>query len=218
MNDFLAALLMSLRVATLATLLVSVTAIPLAFFMVRRKFPGKAILETLLTVPLVLPPTVVGYCIIIALGRYSYVGQLLNAVFGWQLLFTTTGAVVAASVVSFPLLYLPAKAAFATVNRELEEIAKLMGAGPLRIFWHVSLPIARRGIGSGVLLAFARSLGEFGATVMVLGILPSRQTLPIRIFVDFESDEMSRSAGAVIVLIAVSFLIILLYSRTAGRD
>jgi molybdate transport system permease protein len=100
----------------------------------------------------------------------------------------------------------------------LEEIARLMGAGPLRIFWHVSLPIARRGIGSGVLLALARSLGEFGATVMVLGILPSRQTLPIRIFVDFESDEMSRSAGAVIVLIAVSFLIILLYSRTAGRD
>ena len=93
-----------------------------------------------------------------------------------------------------------------------------MGAGPLQIFWHVSLPIARRGIGSGVLLAFARSLGEFGATVMVLGILPSRQTLPIRIYVDYESGEMSRSAGAVIVLTAVSFLVILLYNRVIGRD
>jgi molybdate transport system permease protein len=218
MSDFLAALLMSLRVAILATIVVSLTAIPLAFFVVRRKFPGKAILETFLTVPLVLPPTVVGYCIIMALGRNSVIGHVLDSVFGWQLLFTTTGAVVASAVVSFPLLYLPAKSAFATVERELEDVARLMGAGPLQIFWHVSLPIARRGICSGVLLAFARSLGEFGATVMVLGILPSRQTLPIRIYVDYESGEMSRSAGAVIVLIAVSFLVILLYNRSAGRD
>ncbi|HMB94562.1 MAG TPA: hypothetical protein VKK61_00845, partial [Tepidisphaeraceae bacterium] len=88
----------------------------------------------------------------------------------------------------------------------------------LEIFWHVSLPIARRGIGSGVLLAFARSLGEFGATVMILGISPSRQTLPIRIYLDYTDGDMARSAGAVIVLTAVSFLVILLYNRTAGRD
>src|SRR5450432_1852746 len=192
MNDFAAALLLSLRVAILATIVASVVGIPLAYVFARRRFPGKALFETLLTVPLVLPPTVVGYILIIILGRQSVVGRLLDGVFGWRLLFTVSGAVIASAVVSLPLLYLPTKAAFATMERELEDVARLMGASPLEIFWHVSLPIARRGIGSGVLLAFARSLGEFGATVMILGISPSRQTLPIRIYLDYTDGDMAR--------------------------
>jgi molybdate transport system permease protein len=218
MSEFAAALFMSLRVAIMATLLVAAMMIPLAFVMARREFPGKAFLETLLTVPLVLPPTVVGYCLIAFLGVQSAIGQTLDHLFGWRLLFTTEGAVIASAVVSLPLLYLPAKAAFETIEHELEDIAKLMGASPFQIFWHVSLPIARRGIGSGILLAFSRALGEFGATVMILGISPSRQTLPIKVYLDYVDTGTSGLNGAVIVLIAISFLMIGLYNRAARRE
>lgn len=214
-------MLLSLRIASLATMLACAVGIPLAFVLARRRFPGKSIIEAVLTVPLVLPPTVVGYGLIIALGHDSFLGHVIEQVFGSGILFTVSGAVIASAVVSLPLLYLPTKSAFASIETELEDIARVMGANPVEVFWHVSLPMARRGIASGVLLAFARALGEFGATLMVFGSQEHRKTLPILVYdLAYESGSGSRAAPAIIVLVAISLLIIFLCNRPslAGRD
>jgi molybdate transport system permease protein len=214
MGDLLPALILSLRIALTATAVVALIGIPLAYFLARRRFFGKTLFETLLTVPLVLPPTVVGYLIILALGARSPIGAVLDRAFGYRLLFSLGGAILAAVVVSLPLLLLPARAAFAAVEPEYEEIARLYGAGRLQTFWHVNLPLARRGIASGLLLAFARALGEFGATVMVFGHQSDRQTLPISIYQDYVGNEAARAMPAVVLLSAVSLLVIFLYNRT----
>ena len=214
MSHLLPPLLLSLKVAVWATLLVALLAVPLAYAMARRRFRGKSLLEAIFLVPLVLPPTVLGYFILLLLGSRGPIGTLLREAFGHSLIFHWHGAVVAAIVVALPLVYLPAKAGFASVEHELEDVARLLGASPIQAFWHVSLPIARRAIGSGLLLGFARALGEFGATMMVLGNLPGRQTLPISIYTDYEAGEMTRAAPAVIALTVVSLLIVMLYNRS----
>jgi molybdate transport system permease protein len=205
---------LSLKVALLATLLVALIGVPLAFFMGRRKFPGKSLLDALIVVPLVLPPTVVGYLLLIVLGARSPVGAVLRRTLDYSVVFHWHGAVIAAVVVAMPLLYLPAKSAFANVDRELEDLARLLGATPIQQFWHVSLPLARRGIASGLLLAFARALGEFGATVMILGDLENRQTLPIAIYNDYLAGDLAHAWPAVIALITISLGVILFYNRS----
>jgi molybdate transport system permease protein len=212
-DELLPTLSLSLRIALTATAVVAALGVPLAWLMARRQFFGKPVVETLLTVPLILPPTVVGYLIILLLGTRGPVGRLLHDWFGVQVLFSETGAVLASVVVSLPLLLLPARSAFAGVERELEDIARLYGAGTLQIFWHVSLPMARRGISSGLLLAFARSLGEFGATVMVFGNLAGRRTLPIMIYDDFESRQFWHALPAVLLLTGVSLVVMVIYNR-----
>lgn len=209
-----AALGMSLKVALVATVLVMLVGIPLAYVMARRRFAGKNIVEAVLVVPLVLPPTVVGYVLLILLGRRGIIGAPLSRWFDFTFLFSWQGAVLASATVSLPLLYLPAKAGFAGVERELEEVARLFGAGPIRTFWHVSLPLARRSIGSGMLLAFARALGEFGATVMVLGIQPGKQTLPILIYDQFVTGDLRLAAPAVVLLSCVALAVIVIYNRS----
>jgi molybdate transport system permease protein len=219
MTDLWPPLLLSLRIAVAATALTALLAIPLAFWFSRRNFPGKSVLEALLTLPLVLPPTVVGYLLIMAFGARGWVGEWLNRWFGYSLLFRFEAAVLASAVVAFPLLYMPAKAAFATVEREFEDTARVLGAGSLQLFWHVSLPMARRGILSGIILAFARALGEFGATVMVFGWQPDRVTLPISVYSDYEQGNLAHATSAVIALITLSLVLIALYNRsTLGRQ
>jgi molybdate transport system permease protein len=213
MGDLLHPTLLSLRIAVIATALVTVVGVPLAFVLARRAFVGRSVIDVLLTLPLVLPPTVVGYALIALLGRRSWAGELLERLTGWTLLFNPDGAAIASAVVALPLLYLPAKSAFAGVDRELEDVARLFGATPLQIFWHVSLPLARRGIAAGLLLAFARALGEFGATVMVLGIRTEQPTLPISIYLDAETGPLTRALPAVLLLVAVSTLVLLVYNR-----
>jgi len=207
-------MLLSLQVAIVSTLLVALIGIPLSYVMGRRKFRGKSIFEALLIVPLVLPPTVVGYLILTTLGTHGWLGKWLDQVFGYSILFNWHGAVVASTIVSLPLLYLPARAAFASIDRDMEDLSRLMGANAIQTFWHVSLPLARRGIASGLLLAFARGLGEFGATVMVMGDVQSRQTLPIYIYDDWVSGELGRAAPAVLMLSVISLALVLLYNRT----
>jgi molybdate transport system permease protein len=214
MQHLLHPLLLSLRIALVATALVALIGVPLAYLMARRRFVGRSILESLLIVPLILPPTVVGYFILLIAGARSPIGAMLSRWFGYSIVFHWHGAVVAAAVVSLPLLYLPARAAFAGIEPELLDIARLMGAGPVEVFWHVNLPLARRGIGSGLLLAFARSLGEFGATVMVMGDLPGKQTMPISIYNDYIGGNLRDAAPAVIALTLVSLLVIILYNRS----
>jgi molybdate transport system permease protein len=221
MNDLWAPLLFSLAVASAAVILVLITGIPLAFYSARKKFVGKSLLEAVLTVPLVLPPTVVGYFLIVLLGRNGWIGILIAKLSGgYTVLFRPEGAILAAAVVSFPLLYLPAKAAFAAVDRDLEDIATLMGASSFQTFWHVSLPMARRGIIAGLMLTFARSLGEFGATTMLLGEFPNRQTLPISIYNDWADGQISHAIPAVWALTSISLLVVLWYNRwpSAGQD
>jgi molybdate transport system permease protein len=217
MSELSAALALSVRIAASSTAITALVAIPTAWFLARKMFTGKAALETLLIVPLILPPTVVGYLLIYLLGIQSPIGAWLDR-FSIRLLFSEWGAVLAASVVSFPLLLLPARSAFAGVERELEDIARLMGAGPLRMFWHVSLPMARRGIAGGLLLAFARSLGEFGATVMVFGM--TRKTLPILIWYENDSSDLRAAVPAVCLLLAVSLAVIAIFNlaRLGQRD
>ena len=167
-----------------------------------------------MTVPLVLPPTVVGYALIVLMGRRGWIGTLLAKFFsGYTVLFRPEGAILAAWLVAMPLLYLPAKAAFASVDRDLQDVAKLLGAGRWRTFWQISLPLARRPVAAGLLLAFARALGEFGATIMVLGDLPGRRTLPIVIFDATNGEDYGQAFPAVLALCAVSLAVVLIYNR-----
>ena len=216
MTDLWRPLLLSLGIALLATLLVAATGVPLAYFMARRRFPGRSILEALITVPLVLPPTVVGYLLIVTLGAQGWAGAWLHRAAGYSIMFRVEGAVLAAAVVALPMLYLPARAAFAAVEKEMEDVATLMGAGRLATFWHVSLPLARRGIAAGLILAFARALGEFGATAMVLGIQPGRLTLPISIWVDYEHGDLAHASLAVAALTAVSLALVMAYNASSA--
>jgi molybdate transport system permease protein len=206
-------LLQSLRIALLATVGAGLVAIPLAYLLARRQFPGKAIAETLLTLPLVLPPTVVGYFLIVLLGHNG----LLSRPFHFSIIWTWYGAAVAAGVVAFPLLFMPTRASFEGVDRELEDISRLMGANRFQVFWHVSLPLAGRGIASGFLLAFARALGEFGATVMVLGIRDSTRTLPIFVYDEFEELNPAGFVPAVLLLFGVALVVIVLYNHLFVR-
>jgi molybdate transport system permease protein len=206
------AILLSLRIAILATCLTALIALPLAFWLGRRKPRFVNLIESIVLLPLVLPPTVVGYLLIRLLGTQSWLGAWLKRSFDYTFLFRIEAAVIAATVVALPLLYLPAKAAFATVERELEDMARSLGANRLQIFWHVSLPLARRGILSGLLLAFARSLGEFGATVMVFGAQEGNVTLPISVYIDSDADP-SHALPAVLFLTAISIIVIVLYNR-----
>ena len=217
MQDLVAPTILSLRIALVATALVALVGVPLAFALARLRFPGRALVDVLITVPLVLPPTVVGYFLIVLLGRHSFAGHWLERLVGFTLMFNVSGAALAAAVVALPLLYLPARSAFAGVDRELEDIARLFGANPLQIFWHVSLPLARRGIAAGLLLAFARALGEFGATVMIFGMRDRALTLPISVYLDAERNRMAHAVPAVVLLVAISMLVLLVYNRWGIR-
>jgi molybdate transport system permease protein len=210
MTPLCQALVQSVRIAVSATCGVALVGIPTAYFLARRRFWGKGIVETLLTVPLVLPPTIVGYFLLVLLGHNGYLARLVH----WNGIFWTWyGAALAAGVVAFPLLLLPARAAFAQVDRELEDVSRLMGANRLQVFWHVSLPLAMPGIAAGILLAFARALGEFGATVMVLGIQDRTSTLPIYVYSQFEELNPSGLLPAVLLLTATTLGVIVLYNR-----
>jgi len=199
----------SLRIASLATLGAALVAIPLAYWLARRKFPGKSLFESLLLLPLVLPPTVVGYFLLVLLGH----GGLISGPLHFSIIWKWYGAAVAAGVVAFPLLLMPARAAFAGIDREMEEIALLMGANRFQVFWQISLPLASRGIAAGLLLAFARALGEFGATVMVLGMRQDTRTLPIFVYEEYYSFDTSGLAVAVLILSMVALIVIVIYNR-----
>lgn len=215
--EFTSAIGVSLRVACSATALTLLLGVPAAWGLARSRFRGRNLIVAILTLPLVLPPTVVGYFLVILLGNHGPIGGWLK-VAGVHFMFTQVGATVAAAVVAFPLLLLPAKAAFENVEPEMEDIARLMGANSFGVFWHVSLPLARVGIAAGTLLAFARALGEFGATVMVLGQIPGKMTLPISIYEDYVDGDIWHAWPAVLVLMLASIGAIALYNRiTAAK-
>lgn len=216
MSDVWPSLLFSLRIAIVATSLAAAIGVPLAYAMARRPFRGRALLEGLILMPMVLPPTVVGYAIIMAFGSRGWVGAWLGRCFDYSITFRFEGAVLAAAVVALPILYLPSRAAFAGVERDLEDAARLSGAGGVRLFVQISLPLARRGIVSGLLLGFARSVGEFGATLMVLGWQPGRVTLPISVYADYTRGELASATPAVAALSAISLALVMAYNASSA--
>lgn len=210
-------LVLSLVIAAVATTVVALVAIPMGHLMARARFPGRSFVEAFLALPLVLPPTVVGYLILAGLGARGWPGAWLHAWFDYSIVFRIEGAVLAAAIVAFPLVYLPAKAAFAAIEHEYEDVAALQGASRLQIFWHVSLPSARLGIGGGLILGFARALGEFGATVMVFGWQPGRQTLPISIYSSYEQGKMNTAWPSVLLMIVICFIVVGAYNRLSSK-
>lgn len=210
-------LALSLLIASAATAAVALVAIPMGQLMARARFPGRSLVEAILAMPLVLPPTVVGYLILAVLGARGWPGAWLHAWFDYSIVFRIEGAILAAAIVAFPLVYLPAKAAFAAVEHEHEDVAALQGASRLQIFWHVSLPAARLGIGGGLVLGFARALGEFGATVMVFGWRPGRQTLPISIYSAYERGQMAAAAPTVALMMVICLTVVALYNKLSAK-
>lgn len=188
-TDLARPLLLSLRVAGIATALSFLAALFVAWRLARRRGPLPALLDALCTLPLVLPPTVLGYYLILVVGRNGLLGPALRDL-GLQLIFSWQGAVVAATVVVFPLLYKSARAALEQVDPHLENAARTLGASELRILLTVSLPLAWKGIFAGLMLAFARGMGEFGATLMVAGNIPGKtQTLALAIYDAFQAGN-----------------------------
>lgn len=199
----LSVILLTLKVAGIATVVSSVLGILTAWSIARRPFPGRTWVDALCALPLVLPPTVIGYYLILLVGRRGLLGPWL-AEFGINLMFSWEGAVVAATVVVFPLIYKSARTALEAVDHNLENAARTLGASEWKVFLRVSLPLAWRGILAGVMLAFARGMGEFGATLLIAGNLPGRtQTLSLAIYSAFQAGD---DAQALALVIATSLL------------
>jgi molybdate transport system permease protein len=190
----LAPLWLSLRVAALATALIVAAGMPLALLLARGRFPGKGVIAGALALPLVLPPTVLGYYLLQLLGRRTWFGLWLERTWGFTIVFHWSGAVVASAVAAFPLFLLPARGAFEGVDPALEDAARLLGRRELSVFLAVTFPLAWRGVASGAVLAFARALGDFGATLMVAGDIPGlTQTASLAIYDAVQVNDNARA-------------------------
>jgi molybdate transport system permease protein len=200
------ALRISLVVASTAVAISLPAGVLVGWLLARRQFFGKTAVETLINLPLVMPPVVTGYLLLVLFGRNGWLGSLLDRWLGIRLVFDWKGAALAAAVVSFPLMVRSIRLAFSAVDVRLEQAARTLGAGRLDAFFSVSLPLARNGVIAGCVLAFARSLGEFGATVMIAGNIAGRtRTMPLFIYNELEAPGgLERSMGLVIVSIAVA--------------
>ena len=205
---------LSLRVATLATLAAAAGGIVIGYLLAEGRFAGRSVVESFLTLPLILPPTVLGYYLLVALGRQSALGALFERATGMPLVFTWQGAVVAATIPALPYVFRTARAAFEGIEPSVREAARIDGASRLQQFWGIALPLARRGITAGVTLAFARALGEFGATLMVAGNIPGRtQTMPIAIYDAVAAGRWEAATLMVLVLSAVAMIVLLVAGR-----
>ncbi|MFO8041394.1 MAG: molybdate ABC transporter permease subunit [Sodalinema sp.] len=195
--------LLSLQVTLAASGVILILGLGLGIFLAKTRFPGQLFVSTLLNLPLVLPPSVVGYGLLLALGR----GSPLREWFGVDILFTWQAAAIASGVVALPLMVESTRAAIASVNPELEAAARTLGSTEGEILWRITLPLAYRGILAGFSLSVARSLGEFGATLMVAGSIPGRtQTLPLAIYDAVESRDYGRANSMVVIITAIAFM------------
>ena len=210
-------LLLSLKVAGWATGLNLVLGTAVGLLLARRRFPGRELLDSILTLPMVLPPTVLGYYLLVVVGKRGWLGAWLNEHFGIQLIFTWQGAVVAATIVAFPLVMKSARTAFEGVEPQLENAGRVLGLGEAALFFRVTLPLAWRGVLAGVLLAFARALGEFGATLMVAGSIPGRtQTLSIAIYEAVQAGQDDEANTLVLIVSVTCVLVLVLAGRLVG--
>src|SRR5690625_5144131 len=201
---------LSFKTAAIATVVVFITGVLIARLTARRSFRGKNILEAFLLLPLVLPPTVVGFGLLYIFGKNGFLGKLLLQFFDFQVVFTWYAVIIAAVVVSFPLMYQSASAAFQQYDPNIENAAFTMGASRWKVFWTISFPLAWPGLLAGLVLSFARALGEFGATLMLAGFIPNvTDTIPLAIYFAVESGNMERAKFWVIVIVLLGFSAIL---------
>ncbi len=205
---------LSLRVSALATLLSLAIGVALAWVLANRNFRGKNLLDAVVTLPLVLPPTVLGYYLLVSIGRNAWPGQIYEKLAGQPLVFTWQAAVLASTLHAVPLLVKSARAAFESVDQRFERAARTLGASEFRVFWNVSVPLARRSLLAATVLAFARCMGDFGATLMVAGDIPGRtQTVSIAIYDAVQSGNGFAARVLVVVVSAVTIAIVYLAGR-----
>jgi molybdate transport system permease protein len=207
-------LALTLKVAGWATAINLVLGVAVGWLLARRQFIGREFLDAVLTLPLVLPPTVMGYYLLVVVGKRGWLGHWLQQTFGINLIFTWQGAVIAATIVAFPLVLKSARAAFESVDPQLEKAARVLGLNEWSVFFRVTVPMAWPGILAGVLLVFARSLGEFGATLMVAGSIPGRtQTLSIAVYEAVQAGQ-DNTANFLVAITSITCITVLL---AAGR-
>lgn len=208
--EYLHPLWLTIKIAAIATGVGGTAGILIAAFLARARFPGRDLLDAMLTLPLVLPPTVLGYYLIVLLGRRGVIGRYLLETFDIAIMFTWQGAVVAAVLVTIPLIIKSAKTAFENVDQNLEDAARTLGKNETAVFLLISLPLAWRGIAAGALLAFARAMGEFGATLMIAGNIPGKtQTLSMAVYDAVQSGDNGRVT--ILVFIALFVCTAILY-------
>lgn len=201
---------LSIKVSLMSLVFVAVFGVAAAYAMRRREFAGKAAVEALFTLPLVLPPVVTGFLLLVLIGRQGPIGRLLYEYFDTQIIFTPYAAILAGTVVAFPLMYQSAKAALQGVDPQLEDAARTLGAGEGRVFRTVTVPLAWPGLVAGLVLSFARALGEFGATIMVAGNIPGKtQTLPLAIYFAAEANDLTLAGLYVVIISVITFAMML---------
>lgn len=208
------ALKLSLLVVSLATLIISVSGTAFGFLLAKKQFRGKDMLDAIFTLPMVLPPTVTGYYLILLLGRRGLLGEPLYSLTGWTVSFTWVAAVLASTVVALPLMVKSARAAIESVDSDYEIASYIMGKSELETFFRITLPLASRGIVAGVILSFARAFGEFGATLMLAGNIPGKtQTMPLAIYEAVVSGEDERAKWLALILTGISVAVVYLTNR-----
>ncbi len=209
---------LSLQVAFAATVLIIIIGLPIAYLLARKNFPGKELLDIILTLPLVLPPTVTGYYLILAFGRNGFIGRYLYELLDWSIMFTWYAAVLASFVVALPLMIKTGRAALESVDRNLINAAYTLGHSEWETALKVTLPLAKRGLLAGIVLSFARALGEFGATLMLAGNIPGKtDTMPLAIYSLSASGDQEQAAGMVVLLTLVAALFLYLANRYSRR-
>ena len=202
-------IILSIRVALVATAIAFFLGIFFAYLLTKKKVPGKNIWENILILPMILPPSIVGYLLLKLFGKRGPIGAFLLDTFGIQVVFTWIACVIAATVVALPLMYQNAKGAFQSVDPTLETAARTLGSSSFKVFRTVTMPLSIPGIVSGIVLTFARALGEFGATLMLAGNIPGRtQTIPTAIYYSVVTGKEDEAMNLVVVMVIFSFALV----------
>jgi molybdate transport system permease protein len=210
------ALRLSLLVVGVTTVVIALVGTALAFLLARCRFRGKELLDAVLTMPMVLPPTVTGYYLILLLGRRGLLGGPLYDLTGWSVTFTWVAAVIASTVVSIPLMIKSARAAIESVNPDYAIVSRIMGKGEIETFFRITLPLAGKGILAGIILSFARAFGEFGATMMLAGNIPGKtQTMPLAIYEAMAAGEDAEATTLALILTGISVTVVYITNRLA---
>ncbi|WP_239739683.1 molybdate ABC transporter permease subunit [Proteus penneri] len=212
------AIILSLKVSTVAVIISLPFGIFMAWLLVRVRFPGKSLLDSIIHLPLVLPPVVVGYLLLISMGRRGFIGEWLYDWFGFSFTFSWRGAALASAVVAFPLMVRAIRLALEAVDQRMEQAARTLGASPLRVFFTITLPLSIPGIIAGIVLAFARSLGEFGATITFVSNIPGEtRTIPLAMYTLIETPGAEMDAARLCVIAIILALVSLMASEWLTR-
>ena len=200
----------SLKTALLATIITSIIGIFISYKMANYKGRGRGLIDGIFTLPLILPPTVIGFFLLLLCGKNGFVGKIFMS-FNKNIIFSWSATVIAATVVAFPMMYRTCRSAFEQIDKNMISAARTLGLSETKIFFKIAIPLAWPGIIGGLVLSFARALGEFGATLMIAGNIPGRtQTMPVAIFFAVEGGDMNKAMLWVLIIVAISFIMIFL--------